>query len=178
MIQQFLSKEVSGGSWPVSDITDGASYKAGLALIADDVTWGVDNIQCWVQDCCRVDHSYWSIKTKSRHQKPPRMGISCLWLCPFGKRISKFSRISDLEWTTLVVVSPVLHWNIGVSRGGRRQTGHSNRLRTVSSSSSIPLLYSLLVILPSRHHVCQYHKLKSATETHTSFLSPKKSWHV
>ena len=41
MVQEFLSKEVSGGSRPVSDITDRASDKAGLAVIADNVTWKI-----------------------------------------------------------------------------------------------------------------------------------------
>ena len=41
MVQEFLSKEVSGGRRPVSDITDGASDKAGLAFIADNVTWKI-----------------------------------------------------------------------------------------------------------------------------------------
>ena len=41
------------------------------------------------------------------------------------------------SWRGLTLLSPVLHWYIGESRGGRRQTGHSSRARTVSSSSSI-----------------------------------------
>ena len=41
MVQEFFSKEVSGGRRPVSDITDGASDKAGLAFIADNVTWKI-----------------------------------------------------------------------------------------------------------------------------------------
>ena len=58
------------------------------------------------------------------------------------------------------------HWYMGASLGGRRQTGHSSRVRTVSTSSSIisPLTnYAWLVMYCShvKAKFCSLHQRRS-----------------